>query len=57
MMAPMAMSLASMESTKGRPGIGNFRYAAEERACLVAMKAAAWVGPQVSILGLPARAV
>ena len=83
--APMAMSLASVESTRGRPGIRNLRYAAEEKACFVALasvestrgrpgirnlryaaeekayfavsKAAAWAGPQVSILGLPVRAV
>ena len=53
----MVMLLASVESTRERPGIGNLRYAAEERERLATTKAAAWVGPQVSGLGLPARAV
>ena len=46
----MAMSLASVESTKGRPGIGNLRYAAEERGCFTALKVASWVLDQVGIL-------
>ena len=53
----MAMSLALVESMKGRPGIGNLRYAAEERAFFAALKAASWVECQRSILGLPVRAV
>ena len=53
----MAMSLASVESTRGIPGIGILRYAAEERACLAATKESACLGPQVNVLGLPARAV
>ena len=52
----MAMSLVLVESTKGRSGVGNLRYAVEERDCLAASKAAAWVGPQGSVLGLPVRA-
>ena len=51
----MAMSLALVESTRGRPGVGNLRYAAEERACFVASEVATWVGPQRSVLGLPVR--
>ena len=52
----MAVSLALVESTRGRPGVGNLRYAAEERACFAASKEAAWVGPQGSVFGLPMRA-
>ena len=39
--APMAMSLASVESTTGKPSIGNLRCGAEEWACFVVSKAAA----------------
>ena len=52
----MVMSLASVESMRGKPGVGNLRYAAKERACFMVLKAASWVGPQESVLGLPLRA-
>ena len=51
----MAMLLALVESTRGRPGVENLRYAVEERACLMVAKAVAWVGPKGSVLGLPVR--
>ena len=52
----MVMSLVSVESTRGTPGVGNLRYAAEEKACFASLKATAWVGPQESVLGFPVRA-
>ena len=47
----MAMPLVLLESTRGRPGVGNLRYAADERACFAASKAAAWVGSPGKCLG------
>ena len=47
----MAMSLASVESTRGRPGVGNLRYAANDRAYFVASQGSCFGGAPGKHLG------
>ena len=52
----MAMSLASVDRARGRPGVGKLRQVASESALFALSKAAACEDVQVRFLGFPVRA-